>query len=295
MVAARALAWLSFLLALARGVLEPAKALDRQPRATSTVKHALKDIRVQMCRAVVREMHVEIHKHKLRKDGEDDIYETVPAICLAIVQNYTLSATPPPHVSYTLTKRAKSLDEEDDPDYSEFAHLMTLKQTCEMFTDDLQQELSELMYRAAMERDAEEIVAAFCDKEGATGAQPPAPPPPRKKKGGVDPAKAAKAREMKEQAAKAKEKDDTLQNWLQKVDTDGSISNLMEMERENPEAMLDAADLAEVQRGAADIRCAVCRAASKVADHRSSKSWRPLLLPPTTADALSLVAAAYYR
>ena len=49
-----------------------------------------------MCRGVIREMHTEIHKHSLRKNGEDDIYETVPAICLAIVQNYTLTKTPAP-------------------------------------------------------------------------------------------------------------------------------------------------------------------------------------------------------
>ncbi len=41
-----------------------------------------------MCHAVVSEMHLEIGKHNLRADarGEDDIYETVPAICLGVVQ-----------------------------------------------------------------------------------------------------------------------------------------------------------------------------------------------------------------
>ena len=57
---------------------------------------ALSDVRVSMCHAVIRELHIEIHKHSLRKNGEDDIYETVPAICLAIVQNYTLSVTARP-------------------------------------------------------------------------------------------------------------------------------------------------------------------------------------------------------
>ena len=35
-------------------------------------------------------MHIEVLKHNLKKDGEDDVYETVPAICLGVVQNYTL-------------------------------------------------------------------------------------------------------------------------------------------------------------------------------------------------------------
>ena len=58
---------------------------------------------------------------------------------------------------------------------------------------------------------------------------------------------------------------------LSKYDTDGSISSLLEMERERPEAMLEAADLAEVERGAAQIRCDACVAAAKVAFARAKK------------------------
>ena len=48
---------------------------------------------LELCRAVVHEMHVEIHKHNLRDDakGEDDIFVTVPAICLSVVQRYTFT------------------------------------------------------------------------------------------------------------------------------------------------------------------------------------------------------------
>ena len=45
-----------------------------------------------MCHAMIDEMHIEILKHNLRKTGEDDIFETVPAICLGVVQNYTFEA-----------------------------------------------------------------------------------------------------------------------------------------------------------------------------------------------------------
>ena len=47
---------------------------------------ALRDTRHDLCHALIEEMHAEIHKHTLKKNGEDDVYETVPAICLAIVQ-----------------------------------------------------------------------------------------------------------------------------------------------------------------------------------------------------------------
>ena len=41
-------------------------------------------------------------------------------------------------------------------------------------------------------------------------------------------------------------------------------SNLLELERENPEAMLESTDLMRIEQGAAEIRCDACLAASKV-------------------------------
>ena len=91
---------------------------------TADSSEALAAIRVPMCAAVIREMHGEIHKHGLRKDGEDDIYETVPAICLAIVQNYTLIRTPAPERGWVLRQRNTRLDDEMDPDPATFEHLV---------------------------------------------------------------------------------------------------------------------------------------------------------------------------
>ena len=55
-------------------------------------KRVVASSRRKMCEAIVAEMHIEILKHNLKKDGEDDVYETVPAICLGVVQNYTFSS-----------------------------------------------------------------------------------------------------------------------------------------------------------------------------------------------------------
>ena len=158
---------------------------------------AIGQTRGAMCRAVVREMHTEIHKHSLKKNGEDDIYETVPAICLAIVQNYTLTSTPAPSSSWTLLKRAKKLDDEADdgemPDPESFKHIMTLKKACEAFTDDFQQDLSELMYKETYRKDPEAIIEEFCgqpavvkkfkaDKGGRKRAPGEKPPKAKPKK-----------------------------------------------------------------------------------------------------------------
>lgn len=230
--------------------------------------------RVPMCQAIVQEMYTEIHKHSLRKNGEDDIYETVPAICLAIVQNFTLTKTKPPKSDWVLTKRATRLDDDDTPpDAAAMQHLLTLKQVCELFTDEFQQELSELMYRAVNERDADAIEAEFCSSAAVTTSPPP-PPPPRKRKEGSGARTGGEKKKKKEKKAKAPPKNDEpdMAALLKKYDTDGSISNLLEMERENPEGMLEADDLAQVEIGASEIRCDVCQAVAKVAVTRAKKA-----------------------
>ena len=253
-------------------------AVAMAPADKATVREALAGTRVAMCRAVVREMHIEIHKHSLRKNGEDDIYETVPAICMAIVQNYTLIATPPPHRSWTLSKRATKLDDAYDeapPDPSTMQYLMVLKESCMSFTDDLQQELSELMYRAALEADVEPIVEAFCSKPEVTSTPPP-PPPRRRDTSGKRKKSKGTSKGASKGAPPVPNPDQPgempdMEKLLKKYDTDGTIANLMEMERETPEAMLEPEQLQQVQDGSIDVRCDVCKAASKAAVGRARK------------------------
>jgi len=240
---------------------------------------AVAGTRGSMCRAIVREMHVEIHKHNLKKNGEDDIYETVPAICLAIVQNYTLTATPAPSSSWTLVKRAKKLDDEAEedgpPDPEAFKHIMKLKKACEVFTDDFQQELSELMYKETYRKDPESIIEEFCEQPGVRKKYK-AEKGGRKRQPGEKPKKAKSTEQRKKEWAEPKSSEDgampSMDDMLRKYDTDGSLSNLIEMERENPEAMLEPKDLAEVEKGSEQIRCDVCRAISKVTLMRAKKA-----------------------
>lgn len=221
-----------------------------------------------MCRGVVREMHTEIHKHSLRKNGEDDIYETVPAICLAIVQNYTLTKTPRSKTSssWALLKRATKLDDEEGgmPDPETFKHIMTLKKACEAFTDDFQQELSELMYKDALVKDPDVIIDEFCLPLDSL-KKPKRPTPPKKRA----PASPSPPKSRKRSEPPAAAGPPSMDDLLQKYDTDGSISNLIELERENPEAMLEPDDLAKVQAGSTEIRCDVCRALAKATLQRA--------------------------
>jgi len=86
--------------------------------------------------------------------------------------------------------------------------------------------------------------------------------------------------EKKKKEKKKKEKNEgeptqtmpSMEEMLKKYDTDGSISNLIEMERETPELMLDPDELKQVQTGAVEIRCDVCRAVSTIALRRAKKA-----------------------
>jgi hypothetical protein len=216
--------------------MDPRLAMMNDPRKEAV--GALRDTKVAMCRAVVTEMHIEIHKHKLRKNGEDDIYDTVPAICLAIVQNYTLDKAAAPNSPFELVKRATKLDDDDSPSPAAIVHLMTLKHVCEQFADEFQQELSELMYKKALDRDAEAIVEEFCASEAVTTSPPPPPPPPKKRAKDQQQHKSSSSKQKKERAGekKASREDLTtadgspdMEALLRKYDTDGAISNLMEV------------------------------------------------------------------
>ena len=70
-------------------------------------------------------MYVEIRKHSLLKQGEEDVWETIPAICIAIVQNYTLSHTEAR--GWRMEKRRVKLDDELEPDPASLQHVMLLK------------------------------------------------------------------------------------------------------------------------------------------------------------------------
>ena len=117
-------------------------------------------------------MHTELIKHNLKDDGEDNIYDTAGmAICLGVVQNYTFEqATPKSRWKFT---RKEVTDE--DALYGGFAGggdeaasakvvegLMLTKKACMDFAEELQFEISEVMYARVYEATGDEIADAFC-------------------------------------------------------------------------------------------------------------------------------------
>merc|ERR1712048_1403566 len=76
---------------------------------TRTERKVLKKLECNMCKAILREMHIEVTKHKMTSGGvgsESQVWETSNAICLAMLQKYRLDLKS--------TKLEKKAEDEDD-------------------------------------------------------------------------------------------------------------------------------------------------------------------------------------
>ena len=120
---------------------------------------------------------------------------------------------------------------------------MTLKQSCEAFTDEHQQDLSEIMYRETYSKSAEEILRGFCSSESVLKI---APTPTAKRRRAGATGKRARGKGRGSAHAVGSADVPSMDDMLRKYDVDGAISNLIEMERERPEEMLEAEQLEQV-------------------------------------------------
>merc|ERR1712113_206815 len=78
--------------------------LSKKERST------MKKLECSMCKAIMKEMYVEVKKHGMTQKGwgsESQVWETSSAICLAMLQKYKLSLK-----KQKLDKKAEDEDEE---------------------------------------------------------------------------------------------------------------------------------------------------------------------------------------
>jgi len=113
-----------------------------------------------LCSPQIREMHTELLKHKMKEDGEDNIYDTAGmAICLGVVQNYTFEQDTARKV-WTLIRKENP---DEDALFGGFAGangdeeasarmvegLLLTKKACMDFAEELQLEISEVCFAPA--------------------------------------------------------------------------------------------------------------------------------------------------
>jgi hypothetical protein len=110
---------------------------------------------VCLCAPQIREMHTELLKHKMKEDGEDNIYDTAGmAICLGVVQNYTFEQD----TARKVWKLIRKENPDEDALFGGFAGangdeeasarmvegLLLTKKACMDFAEELQLEISEV-------------------------------------------------------------------------------------------------------------------------------------------------------
>lgn len=228
---------------------------------------------ITLCQAIVHELHVEIRKFDMRQRGEEDIYDTVPAICLALVRGYTYQEPNNDGVPWRLVKQPEADDDAGYEPAPSVEAMLAIKAACETFTDEWHQQLSELMYKHVMERSAEEIAAGFCPDairqgradvasatRGASGQTVPRAQKKKKRKQKKEPANAAAEETVPDYAS-----------MLDQFDTDGSLRRLMQLEAESPDAMLEDAQRDLIEAGAEQLSCSVCGLLVRLARARAAK------------------------
>ena len=108
-------------------------------------------------------MHTELIKHKMREDGEDNIYDTAGmAICLGVVQNYTFEEDTATKV-WKLTRKENPDEDalfggfagaggDDEASAKMVEGLLLTKKACMDFAEELQLEISEVRIVPAFTR-----------------------------------------------------------------------------------------------------------------------------------------------
>ena len=227
---------------------------------------------LEMCKAVIREMHTEVLKHSLTADGEDDIYETAGmAICLGVVQNYTFEEVPGKK-RWKFVRKARGDNDDDDEDARLLAAfgganeangddtaskkavegLLLAKKACMDFTEAMQMEISEVVYARVHTHDGNTIAEEFCPRA-------------------IKPAKERVQAYKEATPLKERAKNDPhamMSEMLKTRDTSGAISEMLEMEASFPERMLDEPQQRIILHATDQLVCQVCKVAVRQAHKR---------------------------
>ncbi|KAG8462522.1 hypothetical protein KFE25_010347 [Diacronema lutheri] len=227
-----------------------------------------------MCRVVIHELAAEVLKFDLRAHGEDDIYETVPAICFALVRAYKLApAEGVPEGALLLVQREADGDEVATAPGapapiaagpSAVESYVRVKRECEHFTDRWHQELSELIYRHVAKWSAAQMADEFCARV-VRGVKPERRAPARRQRAAASARSAlhdapAERESGSAPGSRAAEREEAAryEEAFKLLDRDGSMRRLMQIEAHSPELMLDDADAAQMAVAVEHVACDVC-------------------------------------
>lgn len=187
-----------------------------------------------VCAVVIHELMAEVRKFSMQEAGEDDIFETVPAICFAVVTKYRY-APGQGRRHLVAIDAADSMGAPMEARGNLLQAASELKAECESWTEEWHLELSALAWKHAGDRDPAHLAAEFC----------PGAVRPERRKG------SPRRRQAEAEGAAAA-------RLLTSLDVDGSLRRMVQLEAEHPEAMLDEGALESMHLAASQVVCDVC-------------------------------------
>lgn len=222
-------------------------------------KEALKKLECSMCKAVLREMHIEVTKHKMTKGSESQVWETSNAICLAMLQKYKLDLAAP--------KLERKSEDEDDESMMAGRNpadvmrgMLVLKMGCQRWVEDYGGDTSGYVYKSVREGSNTPDGAAqdFCVRSvNLCGS---AKKEKKKKEQALEKTRRqdreARLREEDKKEAKAKE-DDPFKSLPE--DSKFGLQRMLEMAKDDPLHYMEDDAKERIRQGRADLRCPVCR------------------------------------
>eukprot|EP01061_Rhynchopus_euleeides_P017283 TRINITY_DN28752_c0_g2_i2.p1 TRINITY_DN28752_c0_g2~~TRINITY_DN28752_c0_g2_i2.p1 ORF type:complete len:402 (+),score=150.52 TRINITY_DN28752_c0_g2_i2:105-1310(+) len=224
-----------------------------------------------LCRAVIEEMVGEVQKHDLKKGGsESDIFDTAGlAICLGVVNTHIMEQR---RKSGKWAVRRKTTTEREAHEHGEVTSendmegMLLLKEACASFCDELQQEISEAIFKHVDTKTHGEISDRFCDTatrakvkpKQKRSSKPKAKPQPSQQN--------ADSRSAGGAGHAGKEGDispDAFDAFMKTMNGDNSISEMIRRDRDSPELALPEADQMYIAGGVAALQCDICKHAVK--------------------------------
>mmetsp|Transcript_18484 Transcript_18484/g.34365 ORF Transcript_18484/g.34365 Transcript_18484/m.34365 type:complete len:474 (-) Transcript_18484:83-1504(-) len=229
-------------------------------------RNMLKKVQCGLCKAIIREMHIEVEKHAMTKKGwgsESQVWETSNAMCLAMLQKYKLNM-----VTAKLETKAEDEDEQmamggggGDPALV-MRGMLVLKMGCQQWLEDHGSETSGYIYKHVKDKltTPEEAASHFCTSQmnqcGKGKKEKQRQEREQEKQRAKKRLELRKAEEAKE--AKIKE-----ENPLEKLPEDSKfgLSRMLEMAKDDPLHYMEEPAKERIVKAQKELRCDVCFAA----------------------------------
>lgn len=239
-------------------------------------RSVLEKLECDMCKSVVREMHIEVDKHAMTQKGwgsESQVWETSNAICMALLQKYKLSLSPAKLELKAEDDEELSMTASGDEAQALMRGMLVLKMGCYRWVEDYGGDVSGFVFKRVRDgsSSANQTAKEFCIQANQCGRD-------KKEKRREDRERALERQKKREALAKKEEKkekkrlkDDPMEALP--ADSKAGLQRLLEMAKDDPFHYMEDAAKQRVNEGRKDLRCDVCHAA--IAQVHSEVMQRP--------------------